>query len=195
MSETQSEVQRRAILKSAAALAVGQIALSNCSLAKGATASAAPSKPGEFDFLEGKWKIKNRRLKVLGTEQWEEFDGESTCWTILGGLGSIEELRIPVGSYAGMGLRLLDVEKKVWNDFWVSAKNGILTTPGQTGGFENGVGTFIADDMDGDKPIKVKGVWDRITPNSCRWYQSISEDGGKTWQDQWFMDWTRDLSK
>ncbi len=112
----------------------------------------------------------------------------------MGGLGSIEELRIPIGSYLGMGLRLLDVEQKIWNDFWISSKNGILTTPGQTGAFENGVGTFIADELDGDKPIKVKGVWDRISPNSCRWYQSISTDGGSTWQDQWFMDWTRDKS-
>ena len=192
MSEAQSEWQRRMLLKSAAALAVGQVALHNPGIAVGSSGDDEPAKPGDFDFLAGKWKIKNRRLKVLGTDQWEEFDGESTCWTILGGIGSIEELRIPVGSYLGMGLRLLDVEKKVWNDFWISAKNGVLTTPGQSGIFKNGVGTFIADDMDGDKPIKVKGVWDRITSNSCRWFQSISTDGGVTWQDQWFMDWTKD---
>ncbi len=194
MSESQAEIQRRAILKSAAVLAVGQVTLSNGCLAEGSSGPAGVAKPGDFDFLAGKWKIKNRRLKNLGTSDWEEFDGESTCYTILGGAGSVEELRIPVGKYAGMGLRLFDVEKKIWNDYWVSAKNGILTTPGQTGLFEKGVGTFIADDVDGDKPIKVKGVWDRITPDSCRWYQSISQDGGKTWQDQWFMDWTRDRS-
>lgn len=61
----------------------------------------------------------------------------------------------------------------------------------EVGAFENGVGTFTADDMDNDLPIKVKGVWDRITPESCRWYQVISRDGGKTWQENWLMDWTR----
>ncbi len=194
MNESSSDLKRRTLLKSAAAMVVGQVAMQSQSLGATVANSKPTGKPGDFDFLAGKWKIKNRRLKALGTDQWEEFDGESTCWTIMGGLGSIEELRIPVGSYLGMGLRLLDVEQKIWNDFWISSKSGILTTPGQTGAFENGVGTFIADELDGDKPIKVKGVWDRISPNSCRWYQSISTDGGSTWQDQWFMDWTRDKS-
>jgi hypothetical protein len=73
-------------------------------------------------------------------------------------VGSIEELRIPARKFSGIGLRLLDVEKRLWNGFWVNSKSGVLTTPGQTGVFENGVGTFTADDMDGDKPIKVRGV-------------------------------------
>jgi hypothetical protein len=107
-------------------------------------------------------------------------------------VGSVEELRIPQRNFAGMGLRLLDVQKGVWNDFWVNAKSGVLTTPGQTGVFEHGVGMFTADDTDADnKPIKVKGVWDRITPTSCCWWQSVSWDGGATWEDNWYMDWTR----
>lgn len=163
----------------------------------GRTKSAKPSvgtafgKPGDFDFLAGNWKITHRRLKTPGTTDWDEFEGEATCWTILGGVGSVEELRVPARNFAGMGLRLLDVEKRIWNDFWVNGKNGVLTTPGQTGVFENGVGTFTADDKDGDKPIKVKGVWDRITPRSCRWWQAVSWDDGKTWEENWFMDWTR----
>ena len=36
-----------------------------------------------------------------------------------------------------------------------------------------------------------RGVWDRITPTSCRWHQSTSKDGGKTWDYNWYMDWTR----
>jgi len=66
-----------------------------------------------------------------------------------------------------------------------------LTTPGTKGVFVDGVGVFEADDMDGETPIKVRGVWDRITPNSCRWYQEISRDGGRTYQGNWYMDWTR----
>lgn len=148
-------------------------------------------KPGDFDFLAGNWTIKHKRLKTPHTSDWEEFEGEATCWTILGGVGSVEELRVPSRKFAGMGLRLLDVEKGIWNDFWVNAKSGVLTTPGQTGVFVDGVGTFTADDKDGDKPIKVKGIWDRIKPTSCRWWQAVSWDDGKTWEENWFMDWTR----
>jgi hypothetical protein len=188
MSKTPADDSRRTLLKTAAA------GLAVCVTGTGsalASTADAPGKPGDFDFLAGEWKIQHRRLKTMGSDDWDVFEGEATCWTILGGVGSVEELRIPARNFSGMGLRLLDVEKRLWSDFWVNAKSGVLITPGTTGVFVDGAGTFVADDMDGDKPIKVRGVWDRITPTSCRWHQALSYDDGKTSQGQWFMDWTR----
>jgi hypothetical protein len=172
----------------------------------GCSAAAAPSspksavpppptppgsgKPGDLDFLTGEWKIKHRRLKAPGT--WDEFEGEATCYSILQGIGSVEELRIPARDFSGMGLRLLDVERRVWSDFWVNAKSGVLTTPGVTGAFVDGVGTFTAPEVDASgQPILARGVWDQITPRSCRWRQGVSRDAGATWEDNWIMEWTR----
>ena len=190
MSDPSTTFPRRSLLHTLAGLSLCSV------LPPGAGAATPlpkppPGRPGDFDFLAGSWKISHRRRKTPGTEDWDLFDGEATCWTILGGVGSVEELRIPARQFSGMGLRLLDVKEQVWSDFWVNAKSGVLTTPGMTGGFESGVGSFIADDMDGDQPIRVRGVWDRITPTSCRWHQAVSRDGGQTWEGQWFMDWTR----
>lgn len=186
--------QRRQLL-GAGALA-GVAALVPAASAQVAAAAAAPAakgsgKPGDFNFLAGEWKISNRRPRAGKPGEWDEFPGEATCWSILGGVGSIEELRIPARNFSGMGLRLLDVEAGVWSDFWVNARSGVLSTPGQTGNFENGAGVFTADDVDDGKPIKVRGVWDRITPNSCRWRQGVSRDNGQTWTEDWFMDWMR----
>lgn len=187
MTNDGSEIRRRTVLQSAAGLAISALG------AAGATAAAGPTpgKPGDFNFLAGVWKISHRRLKASGGKDWDVFQGEATCWTILGGVGSVEELRIPARDFSGMGLRLLDVEKRVWSDFWVNGKSGVLATPGMTGSFEDGAGIFIADDVDGERPIKVRGVWDRITPTSCRWHQAVSRDGGKAWEENWFMDWVR----
>lgn len=199
MSESLFE-NRRLALQSAAALTLASLAGKLTDLVPAAAAAEAEGKPaaaatppagkaGDFDFLAGEWRIQHRRLK--SADEWDEFVGEATCFSILGGVGSVEELRIPARNFSGMGLRLLDVGTKVWNDFWVNAAGGVLTTPGQTGYFEDGVGTFSADDVDGDQPIKVRGVWDRITPSSCRWQQAVSRDGGKTWEINWSMDWQR----
>lgn len=149
-----------------------------------------PGKPGDFNFLAGEWRIHHWQ-RQLGKIAWDTFDGEATCWTILGGVGSIEELRIPARNFSGMGLRLLDLEKKVWSDFWVNAKSGVLAPPGLTGSFEGGTGIFISDDLHDGKPIKAGGLWDRITPTSCRWRQVISRDGGATWEHTWVMHWQR----
>jgi hypothetical protein len=188
-----TRVDRRTVLRTAAGAVLASAAAHLAVAHEGeqAMSGVVEGKPGDFDFLAGNWKIKHRKLKAAHGIEWDEFEWEATCWTILGGVGSVEELRIPARGFSGMGLRLLDVQNKVWNDFWVNGKSGVLTTPGQTGTFENGVGTFTADDKDGDKPIKVKGVWDRITHTSCRWWQAVSWDDGKTWEENWFMDWTR----
>lgn len=153
-------------------------------------ASPTPGKPGDFDFLSGEWRIHHRQPKPKSTE-WIEFNGEATVHGILAGVGSVEELRIPERNFSGMGLRLLDVEKKVWSDHWVNAKSGVVTTPGVTGSFENGAGIFVSDDEDDGKPIKFVGVWDLITPKSCRWRQALSRDGGKSWEQTWIMAWQR----
>ena len=189
-----SDTQRRTLLQAAAGLA----AAGSLGLRTTAAASAAPpavalppatGKPGDFDFLTGNWTIKNRQLK---NGAWEAFDGEATVRGILAGIASVEELRIPSRNFSGMGLRLLDVEKKLWADHWVNAKSGVLTPPPSWGSFVNGVGTWDLDETDGDnQPTIVRGVWDRITPASCRWYQAVSRDGGKTWAENWLMDWTR----
>lgn len=184
MSDETSVIARRPVLQSALGLAVGGLA------GLPANAEPAQARPGDFDFLAGEWRISHRRLKPE-TGEWDEFTGEATCWTILNGVGSVEELRIPARNFAGMGLRLLELDRKIWSDFWVNAKSGVLTTPGMTGLFQNGEGVFEADEMDGDQPIKVRGVWDRITPAGHRWHQAISHDSGKTWQVNWTMDWVR----
>ena len=156
----------------------------------GALPKPPPGQPGDFDFLAGRWTIRHRR-RPPGAKDWDVFGGEATCWTILGGVGSVEELRIPERDFSGMGLRLLDVANRTWNDYWVNGKHGVLAPPGLAGGFNDGVGTFSAEDRDGEGPMIVRGVWDRITPGTCRWHQAVSRDGGRTWQENWFMDWTR----
>jgi hypothetical protein len=153
-------------------------------------AQPTPGKPGDFDFLAGEWRIQH--LWRSGPDgEWIEFAGEATCWTILGGVASVEELRIPARDFHGMGLRLLDVSQRVWSDHWVNARSGVLARDGQRGSFENGVGIFIGDDVLDGRPIKAGGLWDQITPTSCRWRQVVSRDGGKTWEHTWVMQWRR----
>lgn len=187
MSDDPANTRRRTVLQITAGLAVAGPA--GLDLARAAArAPAATGKPGDFDFLSGEWKIRNRQFRQ---DRWEEFDGEATVHGILGGIASIEELRIPARHFSGMGLRLLDVERRLWADFWVNAKSGVLTPPPAWGSFSDGVGLWDSDDTDDGQPIIVRGAWDRITPSSCRWYQAVSRDDGRTWQENWVMHWTR----
>ena len=187
-----SELQRRAVLQGATALIIA--AMSDAAASKAApitpTSSTTGRGIGDFDFLTGEWTIRNKRLKDGSSSVWEEFDGSATVHKLLGGMASIEELRGPGGKFFGMGVRVWHPAEKMWADHWTGAYNGVVNPP-QLGQFINGNGIFISDDEIDGKTIKARGVWDRITPTSCRWYQSSSTDGGKIWADNWYMDWTR----
>lgn len=185
MDDDTDPARRRTLLQMAAGLA----GAGGSSAAQAKVVPPKPTgKPGDFDFLSGQWKIRNRRLK---DGAWDLFDGEATVHGILAGVGSVEELRIPARQFSGMGLRLLDVDKKLWADHWVNAKSGVLAPSPSWGNFESGVGTWDSDDTEDGKPVIWRGVWDQITPTSCRWYQAVSRDGGASWQETWVMHWTR----
>jgi hypothetical protein len=201
---TLPKIRRREQLTVMAALLVGCSTKEPLPMTQTSTQPTTQPQPGargsgrsgDFDFLSGRWSIKNRRLKQRGVplaqQVWETFDSDATCWTVLGGLGSIEELRIPVGKPRGLGIRLLDAEKSFWSDYWVPTGAGQVVPPPMWGEFKDGVGVFIStDEREGDVTVRSRGMWDRITPTSCRWYQGSSSDSGKTWEDNWFMDWTR----
>jgi hypothetical protein len=183
-----TDIARRTMLKGAAGIAFAPLLIQAA-----AAESAAPFLPvsgnGDFNFLTGEWKIANRQRQPDG--KWKEFTGTATVYAVLGGLGSIEQLRIPATRFLGMGIRVFDIEKQLWADHWVAANAGVVNLP-MMGSFKGGVGTFLAEDsIDGKTVIVGRGVWDRITPTSCRWFQSDTKDGGKTWDDNWYMDWTR----
>ena len=80
-----------------------------------------PGRPGDFGFLDGQWRI--RHLKRRG-DTWDRFEGDARCWSILDGIGHVEELMIPARDFSGLGLRLLDRAQRQWSDHWVNAKSG-----------------------------------------------------------------------
>jgi hypothetical protein len=189
-----TEDRRTVLAAGAAALAA---AAAGTAKAQGAAPATRPANVpegyvGEFDFLSGEWRIHHRWRSGPDSAEWLEFDGEATVIGILGGICSVEELRIPVRNFYGMGLRLLDQTTKVWSDHWVNKNSGVITTPGQLGGFVNSVGTWSSTWADGNNVEWLsEGIWDEITANSTRWRQRASRDNGATWEETWIMHWRR----
>ena len=145
---------------------------------------------GDFDFLAGDWHIRHKRLKSGTKDEWQRFDSSASVHRVLDGMGSIEELRKADGSYMGMGVRVWLPEMKKWADHWTSADTGVVNAP-QLGTFIDGDGVFITEEEVDGIHWQYRGVWDRVTSESCRWHQSVSNDGGNSWEWNWWMEWTR----
>ena len=59
------------------------------------------------------------------------------------------------------------------------------------GEFKNGCGEFYNQETLNGRAIFVRFVISDITPNSCRFEQAFSDDGGKTWEVNWIATDTR----
>lgn len=149
----------------------------------------------DFDFLIGAWKVRHRRLKgrLVGATEWMEFDGTCVMRTLMGGAGNVEDnfLDLPGEPYRAVGLRAFDPKTGAWSIWWLDSRYLQNLDPPVVGGFENGVGTFLADDVHDGKPIKVRFQWSDITTKSAIWRQAYSPDAGATWETNWEMRFTR----
>ena len=148
----------------------------------------------DFDFLVGSWQVHHRRLKerLAGNHEWIEFEGTCVMQKILGGIGNMDEsvLEFPGDAYRAVALRTYDAAKRRWSIWWVDGRNPGHLDPPVIGGFKDGVGTFYAEDTFKGKPIRVRFLWTNLITQP-HWEQAFSEDGGKTWETNWTMEFVK----
>ena len=156
---------------------------------------STPHIPRDFDAFLGQWRVRHRRLKqrLVGSNDWEEFDGTSRWQSILGGSANFNESVVQRAgeTVQSLGLRAYDAKTGAWTDWSLSGRDPTKITDDGVGRFANGIGRFFAEDTFADKPIRVRGIFTPLTPSSIRWEQAFSPDGGKTWETNYVMEHVR----
>lgn len=149
----------------------------------------------DFDFLLGKWKIRNRKLdkRLANCDDWTEFEAHQEFRHILHGFGNVDifSAEFDEKPFEGMSLRLFDPKTKLWSIYWADTNEVKLQVP-QIGSFDNGIGEFFARDTFEEKPILVKFNWNVTDENSPVWSQAFSADEGETWEWNWYMYFSRE---
>ncbi|HEU4945525.1 MAG TPA: hypothetical protein VFT31_00075 [Kribbella sp.] len=146
----------------------------------------------DFDFLTGYFDVVHRRLKapLTGSDDWYEFAGTSTARTHLDGAISIDEMQFPDQGFSGMSIRLYDPAEKQWTIYWVNSRDCRLQPPVR-GRWADGSCRLVGEDEHEGRPILASYRWSDITEQTAHWEQAFSVDGGKTWELNWTMDFTR----
>jgi hypothetical protein len=149
----------------------------------------------DFDFLFGSWTVEHRRLKerLVGCDDWEQFDGTCTAYPILGGAGNVDDniVELPGGSYRASSIRSFDAAARTWAIWWLDQRNPHALDVPVVGTFNDGVGEFYANDTLDDQPITVRFQWSDTQSDSPRWDQAFSADAGITWETNWIMQFCR----
>jgi hypothetical protein len=156
-------------------------------------AASAESSEKDFDFLVGRWKIHNRKLKkrLAGCDEWTKFEAFAECRKILNGFGNIDSFRADSeGIPEGMALRLFNPKTKLWSIYWANSETVTLDVP-QIGSFDQTVGRFYARDAFEGKEIIIVYKWDKTDALVPAWSQAFSTDNGETWEWNWYMTFYR----
>jgi hypothetical protein len=129
---------------------------------------------------------------LTGSTTWVEYEGISVVRKVWNGRANLVELEAdgPAGHFQGLSLRLYNPESHQWSLNFANSSGGTMTQP-TIGEFKNGRGEFFNQETLNGRAIYVRFVISDITPDSCRFEQAFSADGGKTWEVNWIATDTR----
>lgn len=154
-------------------------------------------RPHDFDFLVGRWRVANRRLRqrLVGSDDWEFVEARQEAWTHLDGQVSIDEIAFEGRGWKGFTLRTLDMKARRWSIYWINSTDGRLFPPVH-GGWAGDRGEFLGDDVDDGRPVRARFVWERLGPDAARWSQDfalVDPAGGPdgAWERNWVMEFRR----
>ncbi len=148
----------------------------------------------DFDFNLGTWNTQVTRLlhplsQGLGSAQYQGISVVSTLWD---GRANVLVLEAdgPAGHIEGLGLRLYNPGSHQWSLNWASSADGEFQPP-MIGQFVEGHGDFFDQEVFAGKSILSKNAFYGVSTNCARFEQAFSVDGGRSWEINWAMTFTR----
>jgi len=150
----------------------------------------------DFNFLVGKWKVLNRRLKerLKGCEEWVEFEAEMETKEILNGLGFMDEMKSSFfgDGFAGLSVRIVNPASGEWRIYWADTENPERGLTEQVvGKFENGIGVFQGIEVFEGKEMTLRFIWKKESKESAHWEQAYFDEITGEWETNWTMLFTR----
>jgi hypothetical protein len=148
----------------------------------------------DFDFEIGSWRTRLSRLErpLSGSASWVHYEGTTVVRKVWNGGANLVELDVagPAGRIEGLSLRLYNPLTRQWSLHFANRRAGTLAVP-VIGGFSEGRGEFYAQESLNGRSILSRFVITIVSPDSCRFEQAFSADGGRTWETNWIATDTR----
>jgi hypothetical protein len=158
--------------------------------------SAEPERDGQhdMDFNIGSWKaqIKVLRASSAGLATWAELDGTAIVRKVWNGRAQLEEVEADGsrGHFEALVLLLYNPGAHQWSKSFANSQDGQLSSP-MIGEFQNGRGELFNQETFHGKTALMRAVWSDITASSQHFEESVSCDGGRSWQPYFIALFTR----
>ncbi len=142
----------------------------------------------DFDFEIGTWRTHLSRLQnpLTGSTTWVEYEGTTVVREVAGGRANLVAFDVsgPAGRLELLSLRLYNPEARQWSLHAASIRSGTLFPP-VVGAFKAGRGAFYGVDTVDGRTILARFLISQVAPDTWRFEQAFSDDGGQTWEINW----------
>jgi hypothetical protein len=149
----------------------------------------------DFDFNIGVWHTHIVRIvdPFGSNSDAVELNGTVTVRKVWDGKAQLEEIETdgPKGHWEGLTLFLYNPSARQWSQSFVNSKVGKVSGSPNVGEFRDGIGVLVGQDTVNDRAILIRAVWSDIKPNSHKYEESYSNDGGMTWNRSFTANLTR----
>jgi len=176
------------------------LAAAPLSFAIAATPSSSPTAASaqrdgshDFDWDIGAWQTHQRRRlhPLTGSTTWVDYHGTDVVKKLWNGANTgMIEADGPAGHLEIFTIRLYNPDSHQWGITFTNPAAGTLA-PVLSGEFKNGRAEFYDQEPYQGRQILVRFAITDFTTDSCRFEQSFSDDGGKTWEVNFIVTETR----
>ena len=147
----------------------------------------------DFDWDIGAWQTHQRRRlhPLTGSTTWVDYHGTDVVKKLWNGANTgMIEADGPAGHLEIFTIRLYNPDSHQRGITFTNAAAGTLA-PVLSGEFKNGRAEFYDQEPYQGRQILVRFAITDFTTDSCRFEQSFSNDGGKTWEVNFIVTETR----
>src|SRR5581483_6769683 len=177
------------------ALAAAPLSFANAATPSSSPTAASAQRDGshDFDWDIGAWQTQQRRRlhPLTGSTTWVDYHGTDVVKKLWNGANTgMIEADGPAGHLEIFTIRLYNPDSHQWGITFTNPAAGTLA-PVLTGEIKNGRAEVYDQEPYQGRQILVRFAITDYTTDSCRFEQSFSDDGGKTWEVNFIVTETR----
>ena len=147
-----------------------------------------------FDFFIGEWDVLSRNRPSDEGNWYDTGLASDRVYPVVAGCGLVEHWRGDAGGefLLGFSLRAFNPQLGQWEVAILWPNSGEPRFGVLLGGFRHSRGEFYSGALtaEGDTTI-TRVTFSDVTPNSLRWQNGTSTNGGVTWTSNWIMEYNR----
>lgn len=163
-----------------------KLTITFCMLLAGVVLNAQELAPDTYDFWLGKWQAK------WVDSQGNAGEGTNHIYLITGEKVLHENFEIHKGvnaGYKGTSISVFNSSTKVWHQTWMDNQGGNIIFTGEILG-EKRIFKTAMQEQNGQQ-IQSRMIFYNISDQSFSWDWERTTDGGKTWNLNWRIQYTR----